>query len=79
MTTRCKMVCTSMTKTKNSSMNKEEVPFLYSYDFSVVYGDTEENKKFFASTPTGNLKIGAVRDDLFEPGRSYYVDMTLAE
>lgn len=53
--------------------------FLYSYEFQAVTGNSPENKQFFASTPGGNLSMSAVRDDLFEPGKSYYLDFTIAE
>ena len=54
--------------------------FLYAYEFQVVTGDgSEENKKFFGSTPSGNMNFAAVRDDLYEPGESYYFDSMPAE
>lgn len=72
---RCKLVCHSVKKQLNWNGN---TPFLYEYEMGVVYGDSEENKQFFASTPTGSLKIGSVRDDLFVPGMEYYLDFTPA-
>jgi hypothetical protein len=47
--------------------------YVYSSELSVVYGDNEENKKFFASTPSGSITLGTIRDDLFEVGKVYYV------
>lgn len=51
----------------------------YRYEFYAVTGDSEENNKFYASTPGGNISLYAVRDDLFVPGKPYYLDFTLAE
>lgn len=53
---------------------------MYEAEFNVVTGDNSpENARFFASTPTGTIKIGVVREDVFEPGRAYFVDFTLAD
>jgi len=46
-----------------------------------VYGDTEENKKFFKYTPYGEIKVGTVNKaaaDQFSPGKEYFVDFTPA-
>jgi len=51
---------------------------VFSYKFSVVSTGSEENKKFFASTPSGSMSITALRDDLFEIGKEYYSDLTPA-
>lgn len=77
MTVRCKFACTSMSKMK--SWNKDQGPFLYSYEMQVVGGDSPENKLFYASTPSGTFKVSAVREDLFTPGLKYYFDITPAE
>jgi hypothetical protein len=76
MQSRAKFTCTSVKKSKGWNGTP---PFLYSYEFIAVTATNEVNKSFFASTPTGSLTLGAVRDDLFEPGREYYLDFTLAE
>ena len=47
--------------------------FVYKAKLSVVYGTSEENKEFFASTPSGDITIGTIRDDMFEAGEEYYV------
>lgn len=47
-----------------------------------VVGSSEENNQFFASTPTGEIKLGIVNVDAangLEVGKSYYVDFTPAE
>lgn len=82
---RAKFQCQSVRKYRMSVQNPEthrwELGFVFEYEFMAVTGaasDSEENKKFFASTPTGSLKMSAVREDLFEPGKEYYLDFTPA-
>lgn len=77
MNVRCKFECFSVTKAK--SWSGTGVAFLYSYRFQPVTGGSDENKQFFASTPSGSIEVGAVRDDLFEPGKKYYLDFSSAE
>lgn len=76
-TVRCKFKCNSVTK--KTGWNPKEHPFLYSAEFSAVMGDSEENKKFFAATPSGNLTVGTVALDVFECGKEYYLDITPCE
>jgi len=52
--------------------------FHYSYRFTAVSDGSEENKKFFAATPSAEVRITALRDDLFEVGEEYYADFTSA-
>lgn len=77
MTTRAKFKCDSVTKTKH--WNAAEQEFNYSARFTVVYGDSEENKKFFIATPSGTIEISTIVSDNFEPGKEYYVDFTLVQ
>jgi hypothetical protein len=83
MSVQAKFTCTSIKKYSSTVWDTEgknhKQGFAYAYEFQAVTGTSEENKSFFASTPTGNLSMSAVRDDLFEPGKSYYLDFTLAE
>lgn len=72
MTTRCKFECVSVRKSKFWG----EVKYVYEYEFNVVIGGSEENKAFFASTPTGKLTFQAVKDSLFEPGQLVYLDIS---
>jgi hypothetical protein len=47
-----------------------------------VYGGSDENRKFFASSPSGSIELGIINQaaaDQFEVGKSYYVDFTPAE
>lgn len=81
--TRCKFQCMAVTKRLQSVHNPEsgkyEPGFVYDAQFNVVYDGSEENKRFFASTPTGQLTVGTIREGTFEPGKSYYLDITEAE
>lgn len=50
------------------------------FTFLPVYGGSDENKKFFAATPSGEITIDCVRQDVvFERGKEYYVDFSPAE
>lgn len=47
-----------------------------------TYGDSEENKQFFAATPGGKIELSVVNTtaaEQFEVGKAYYVDFTPAE
>ncbi|HEV3118477.1 MAG TPA: hypothetical protein VGY58_15615 [Gemmataceae bacterium] len=80
MTTRCKFLCTAVKKMKNQyAYGDPKAPsFLYEAAFSCVYGGSEENKRFFQYTPSGSLTIGVYKEDVFEPGKEYYLDITPA-
>ena len=48
---------------------------------SPVVSGSDENKEFFANTPSGKIEIGVLRQelaDLFEIGKEYYVDFSQA-
>ncbi len=51
----------------------------WSFKFGVVSGGSEENDKFFAATPSGEFRVSSVKEDLFEVGKEYYLDISLAE
>lgn len=82
MTVQAKFQCTSVKKYANNVWDVEgkgyKSGFTYAYEFQAVTGTSDENKQFFASTPSGNLTMAAVRDDLFVPGKSYYLNFTEA-
>lgn len=80
MNVRAKFKCNSVKKSHGNVWkgNTYTLGFLYDYEFSVVTDGSEENKKFFASTPSGMIKLSSVRDDTWEPGKEYYIDFTLA-
>lgn len=47
-----------------------------------VYGNSPENKAFFASTPTGGIVLGTVNQEAADRlilGGEFYVDFTPAE
>ena len=69
--TRCKFHCISVRK-----FIAYDKKTLFEAEFSAVTTGSDENKKFFEWTPTGSLKIGVYRDDVFEPGRDYYIDIS---
>ena len=77
MTTRAKFECYSVSK-MNGRGYSGSPEFVYEATLRAVYGNSEENKTFFAATPTGEIKLGTVREDHFVPGKSYYVDFTEA-
>lgn len=84
MTTRCKVLCTSVKKMDGRNWYTEpKVEFLYGATFCAVSpgsgpGQSPENKAFFASTPTLTLEFSAVNGDRFVPGKEYYLDISEA-
>lgn len=47
-----------------------------------VYADTDENRTFWQSTPSGMLEMNLVSPETaarFEAGKAYYLDFTPAE
>jgi hypothetical protein len=66
---RCKFKCFTATKTVHYDGDK----FLYCYKLAPIY--TDEDKEFFEATPQGQLEIGMLKADAFEPGKSYYLDI----
>lgn len=73
---RAKFLCNSVEKTK--AWQGVKVPFLFNAKFLPVCSGSEENKKFFESTPSGKIEINSV-GDFFEPGKEYYIDFTPAD
>jgi hypothetical protein len=69
-----KFTCNSIKKSRN--YNGPE--FVYDYQFNAVTSGSEENKQFFGSTPSGEIILRSVRNNLYEPGKSYYVTFTEA-
>ena len=79
MNIRAKFECVEIRKAMGGAYDdggKYVMRVLHSYRFTAVVGDSEENKRFFASTPSGLIELQAVRDDLFELGKEYYLDFT---
>lgn len=75
---RCKFICQDVRKAFSRG-NDGEKRFVHTARFTPVYSGSEENKRFFSATPSGQLEIGTYLPDCFEPGREYYLDITLAE
>jgi len=75
--TRCKFHCSSVKKMAYRQDGGTD-RMLYEAEFYAVSTGSDENKKFFEWTPSGSLKIGVYKEDLFEPGKDYYLDMSLA-
>ncbi len=70
---RAKFQCTQKTTNEYVSSKSFEVAL-----FAVTSG-SEENKAFFSSTPTGNIRLSVVNEaaaNAFEVGKEYYVDFT---
>lgn len=75
--TRAKFTCVGVTKRKGWT---KDIPFIYDAEFNAVTTDgSEEDKAFFAATPSGRITIGTVRDDHFQVGKVYYVEFKEAE
>lgn len=73
MTTRCKFRVTSVEYHEGGNR---------SIKFTTVWGDSPENKAFFASTPSGAITVSVVKPEVaaqFEPGAEFFVDFTEAE
>lgn len=75
--TRAKFFLVSKTEYAIQNVGRQS----FSLEFQPVYGDTEENKKFWHATPSGLLKLHVKPEvaELFEPGKQYYIDITPAE
>ena len=71
MTIRAKVKCNSVTKALHWDGSGR---YIYNADLSPVYGNNEENKKFYAATPGGKFELNSIISDKFEPGREYFVD-----
>ena len=72
-TVRCKFECISEKKYKGYSKDN---PYMYSYEFNVVYSDgIPEHKEFFAATPGGKLELSTIKSAMFLPGTLYYLDI----
>lgn len=67
---RAKFVCESVTNYEGSKTAK----------LRAVYGSAEENADFTKYTPNGSIEVNitndAPADEVFSPGKNYYVDFT---
>lgn len=76
---RCKFTCVSVTKRKGFG----EFAFVYDATLHPVtphsgHEPSEENRAFFAATPSGQITVGTVAGDRFVVGQDYYIDFTPA-
>lgn len=80
---RAKFTCVAFRVTKGTvwdSEGKNPVQgLLYEYEFHAVTKGDAEDTKFWASTPSGTLKISSVRENQFELNETYYLDFTKVE
>lgn len=67
---KAKFVCQSVTKFASGEN------FVYNYKFSAVTHGSPENEMFWKWTPSGNIELNSIRNDLFEVGKSYYIDFS---
>lgn len=67
-TIRCKFRCQSVTQTADG----------YSAHLFAVHSGSPENEEFFKWTPSGVLDLSLTKEQHFEPGKDYYLDITLA-
>lgn len=77
MSVRAKFKCYSINRLLHWN-GKEEIQ---SISLSPVLGDSKENKKFYAATPSGDIKLNTINIEsakYFELGKEYYVDFTKA-
>lgn len=86
MTIRAKFKCATITRShmsvnvpKEESPNGYKVKEVHTVEFQVAgdYGSAE-NKRFYASSPSGSIKLTTVHEGLFDIGKEYYVDFTEA-
>lgn len=73
---RCKFKCKSKREYENWDKAKGN---LYEYKFEPVVSGSEENKAFFAATPSGSLEVSCVTDGQFLVGAEYYLDLSIVE
>lgn len=70
-TIRAKFICNEVTKRKHWD---NTMGYLYDAKFHPVSCGSEENKRFYAATPSGQISLTSILPDAFEPGKEYYVD-----
>ena len=82
-TSRAKFTCFSCTLSNSSRLNKEtnkwDPIIAKSWKFFAVTGSSDENKRFFSSTPSGTIELNILNPEVeFELGVDYHVDFTKA-
>lgn len=74
-TVRAKFLCTRVTKDMGGASSG---PVSFTYHFNAVTHSSKENESFWKWTPSGTIDLTAIKDELFEVGREYYLDFTMA-
>lgn len=77
MTVRAKFKVLSVTRQAGWGGHKE----LHTVRLQPVTGGSEENQKFYGSTPSGQIELGVVTESVgnqFDIGCEFYVDFTPA-
>lgn len=70
MTTRCKFFC------KEIVLNQDGQKIT----LEPVMSGSKENDEFFKYTPFGKLEIGTVNKNIkFEPGKNYFIDISVEQ
>ncbi len=65
--TRCKFKCDNVTAYAGGQKDVTMSP---------VTGGSDENKSFWAASPSGSFKLGWVNPNVdFQPGKEYYLDI----
>lgn len=72
-TVRCKFKCSRVATATDGAGTQHEA------EFHAVYNGSPENQQFFKYTPGGSLKVSVTREQHFEAGKEYYLDITPAE
>jgi hypothetical protein len=89
MTVRAKFQCQSVThligSKKNADTGQYEAAAMRSIKMTPVYGNGDpnhENTKFWDASPSGQLELNVMNlgaAEMFEAGKSYYLDFTPAD
>lgn len=81
--TRAKFLCVSVEEKQGGLWDENGENYstgvYYRYQFNVVLDGSEENRKFFSSTPSGSVVLDCVRKSNFVTGKAYYLDFSPAE
>jgi hypothetical protein len=78
MAVRAKFKVKSITRSEHWDKSKGE---LQTIKLAPVMSGSEENKEFYAASPSGVIELGTVNESArkqFELGKEYYVDFTPA-
>ena len=76
-TVRAKFRCDSITRREGYQKGTE----VQDIKFHPVMGGSEENTAFFTASPSGEIILGCANAEaakLFDIGKEYYIDFTLA-